>query len=235
MAKNKTLRNSDINKSLKITVIDNKKKVDYKGILVSLHGYGNGVPYPAVYLFGNKGDDKLSLINLIDFKIDNIQPTRLPAVYRTEAQYYLKNFKDNETKYNKRVKTSTKLLAKFNSDENKLNEIAKKIKNKKGLSTQDKINEFFSKYFPEIKIVSETEDYDEYDMEEYNISDIEETRHLSIHINDSANSSWVIAKYIDLADFTFQENQFQTIQLVYPTFSSRDGMILGTIIREIAN
>lgn len=236
--KNKFIKD-DIGKSFKLIVKDrNTSKVsEIRGVFLGDYITSNGVPYKQLSFYGSVyGDDQYQIINLDSLEYANIQPTRLPKDVGERGRSIAKSIQKTIKEYTKLTKESEILLNKLEVIyDNDFNLFVKKFINKyANLNRLEVINKFFEEYLPKMFIDVTREDYDSQDMEEYGIQDLDETLHLSLNVKDSSYSSFVVMDYFDLDNFKFINRSIETINIIYPTFTLKHGMIISNFINLVS-
>lgn len=229
----------DIGKSFKLIVKDRNtsKLSEIRGVFLGEYTTSNGIPYKQLSFYGgSKYSENNRILNLESFDYKNIQPTRLPKELGDRGRSLAKSIQQTIKKYSKFTKESEKLLYKLEVIfDNDFNLFVKKFINKyKNLNRLELINKFFEEYLPKMFIHISREDYDDQDMEEYGIQDLDETLHLSLNVRNDSYSSWVVMEYFDLDNFKIPKYKLQTITLVYPTFNLKHETIISNFIRMIS-
>lgn len=229
----------DIGKSFKLNIKDkNTKNIStVRGVFLGHYITSNGVPYRQLSFYGSVyGDDQYQIINLNSLEYANIQPTRLPKDVGERGRSIAKSIQKTIKVYTKLTKESEILLNKLEDIfDNDFNLFVKKFINKHvNLNRLGVINKFFEEYLPKIFIDITREDYDSQDMEEYGIQNLDETLHLSLNVKDSSYSSFVVMEYFDLDNFKLTNQSIQTINIVYPTFTLKHGMIISNFIKIVS-
>lgn len=107
------------------------------------------------------------------------------------------------------------------------------VKKYKHLSKLEIINKFFKEYVPNFYLQSMREDYDEQEMEEYGVYDLDETLHLALNIRKDSYSSFVVKEYFDFENFSFVASDIRKINSVYPDFNLNHGRIISNFIRLV--
>lgn len=236
--KNKFIK-EDIGKSFKLNIKDKSKKniSEIRGVFLGDYITSNGVPYKQLSFYGSVyGDDQYQIINLNSLDYKNIKPTRLPKEVGDRGRLIAKSIQKTIKTYTKLTKESEILLNKLEVIfDNDFNIFVRKFINKHAnLNRLDLINKFFEEYLPKMFIDVTREDYDSQDMEEYGIQNLDETLHLSLNVKDSSYSSFVVMEYFDLDNFKITNQNIQTINIIYPTFTLKHGMIISNFIRIVS-
>ena len=229
---------NDIGKSIKLEIFDEKTKtyVLFKGVFLGFYLTMNNRPFPETSIYGyfpNNLEQQPKILEITNVKYRNILNARLPKEISETGKRYIKNINDCVKRYNKlRVegKVYCDRLSAMDGDD--VRELVYKYKKKfPELNSVDLANTILKKYLPKLHIVSTLEDYDEYDMEEYGVQDLEETRYLSLNLRSSSYSEWVVDKYLNMPKFQMNKNMINTMKLIYPDFNFICASIISMIIR----
>lgn len=227
---------SDIGKSFKLYAkpLGKNSFLEFKGVFLGFYLTGNDIPYKQESIYGFfEGSDRTEILKLNEGDFKDIKATRLPKEVGDRGRFIVKSINKTIKDYSILNKESYKLLNKLEQySQQDIFTLVKKIINK--YPNKDSlfiVNQLFKIILPRLEISNITEDYDEYDMEEYGVYDLEDTRHLSLDIHKTESSSYIVKEYFSLNNFRINgDSEIRKIAMLYPNFNLKHAMIINNFV-----